>query len=992
MPIVYSGAHSITFIESKNGSVNIARSWLDWHLVPSSRPVVPPASPNISIVQIPGSNRSIDLTEALSGNITYARRTGSWEFIVDHDRWSDWVTAYKTIKSFLNGRRLYCILEDDHDVVYNGRFVLKDWKSDSDYSRITIDYSLDHEESSNSFIYNLKLTPQRITASFNSGSKVITNENTLDSLRRYTTTNITYDNGYSEDTDKYSLSGDLPSETAGDKAITVRSSEKSTINTSMTVPTQKQEVKRLVVDFRPRNKKIYSGPRAEVLNVVRKYLTVTAVWTDGKYKETDEYELSVYEGGTGSGGTPTLRVSYLNVTERFTVEVTQTVLESITAVYDYSHKVFVGDSTSSLKDYLTVTANYNSGKKETVTSYSLSGDLTTSGAKTITLTYNGKSTTFTVNVLDIVVVSITAEYDSSHTVYAGDDLNSLRSYVTVVATKNNGTTRTIGINATPSFTLSGDISSSGTKTITVSYSEKTTTFKVNVVALVVEDIAARMPPGVHTIYAGDSLDSLRPYLIVSALYNSGVNKVLEEFEYALSGDLSTRGNKTLTASFEGKSDSFTVNVVALAVTSISASYDSTHTVYAGDSLDSIKPYTTVTATYNSGSIENVTSFSLSGDISSSGTKTITASYGGRSDTFSVSVVALAVTSISASYDSTRTVYAGDSLDSLKPYTTVTATYNSGSTENVTSFSLSGNISSSGTKTITVSYGGKTTTFSVSVVALAVTSISASYDSTHTVYAGDSLDSLKPYTTVTATYNNGTTENVTSFSLSGDISTSGTKTITASYSGKTTAFDVDVIVISDLSIVYNSSDKVYFGDDLDAVKSYLVVSVVYDNGATKEVSEYELAGDTGTVGNNTFIVSYMTNEKSISINVSYRPVIDIMANVAEHTIGSDRDYGYNGITMNKIGPFDNFETFNELYYPVLYVEQASDIGSLKAEVALKTNYHRTNYVGDLVTGYNHLRNYAFYIGPDGSYINVGIYNDSDSDVTVRFKFYAYLRES
>lgn len=77
-----------------------------------------------------------------------------------------------------------------------------------------------------------------------------------------------------------------------------------------------------------------------------------------------------------------------------------------------------------------------------------------------------------------------------------------------------------------------------------------------------------------------------------------------------------------------------------------------------------------------------------------------------------------VSSISAVYTQSGTVYDTDSLNDLKDDLVVTATYEGGSTGVVasTDYTLSGTLTA-GTSTITVSYGGKTATFSVTVTRL-----------------------------------------------------------------------------------------------------------------------------------------------------------------------------------------------------------------------------------------------------------------------------------
>lgn len=73
-----------------------------------------------------------------------------------------------------------------------------------------------------------------------------------------------------------------------------------------------------------------------------------------------------------------------------------------------------------------------------------------------------------------------------------------------------------------------------------------------------------------------------------------------------------------------------------------------------------------------------------------------------------------LSSISAVFtQGSNVVYSVDSLDYLKTMLTVTAHYSDSTTRTVTGYTLSGSLSSA-TSTITVSYGGKTTTFTVTV--------------------------------------------------------------------------------------------------------------------------------------------------------------------------------------------------------------------------------------------------------------------------------------
>lgn len=100
--------------------------------------------------------------------------------------------------------------------------------------------------------------------------------------------------------------------------------------------------------------------------------------------------------------------------------------------------------------------------------------------------------------------------------------------------------------------------------------------------------------------------------------------------------------------------------------------------------------------------------------------------------------------ISAVYTQSGTVYDTDALDSLKSDLTVTAIYSDSSTATVTNYMLSGTLTA-GTSTITVSYGGKTSTFSVNVTHLPANLI-YSWDLTESLV--DSVAGVSAVTTAT----------------------------------------------------------------------------------------------------------------------------------------------------------------------------------------------------------------------------------------------------
>ena len=209
-------------------------------------------------------------------------------------------------------------------------------------------------------------------------------------------------------------------------------------------------------------------------------------------------------------------------------------------------------------------------------------------------------------------------------------------------------------------------------------------------------------------------------------------------------------------------------------------------VPTGTSLSSLTDLT-VTASYSDNSTETVENYAMSGAINI-GSNTITVSYGGKVTSFTVVGEPLPneLVSISVTYEG-GTVPQGTALNSLTGIT-VTAHYYDGSTETVTGYTLSGSIAV-GSNTITVSYGGKTATFTVygeSTVERTLDSISATY-SGGSVPVGTLVESLSGIT-VTAHYSDGSTSIVSGASRSGTINEGG-NIITLTYQGKSTTITV-----------------------------------------------------------------------------------------------------------------------------------------------------------------------------------------------------------
>ena len=147
----------------------------------------------------------------------------------------------------------------------------------------------------------------------------------------------------------------------------------------------------------------------------------------------------------------------------------------------------------------------------------------------------------------------------------------------------------------------------------------------------------------------------------------------------------------------------------------------------------------------------------------------------------------------------------------------------------------------------------------------LTSISAVYTQSGTVWSTDTLDSLKANLVVTAYYSDNTSEVVSNYTLSGTL-TAGTRTITASYGGKTATFTVVVTQASK-----NTSPAIAETDmrlsNKNALANCVGMSVTeyYDitgitnltvhNWYTEETAPYSTAVGCITDANDTFLKYY-----------------------------------------------------------------------------------------------------------------------------------------
>lgn len=192
---------------------------------------------------------------------------------------------------------------------------------------------------------------------------------------------------------------------------------------------------------------------------------------------------------------------------------------------------------------------------------------------------------------------------------------------------------------------------------------------------------------------------------------------------------------------------------------------------------------------------------------------------------------------------------------------ISGTTSTGETVSVTDYELSGfDSSSAGTKTITVTASGKTTTFEITVSEASITAISVTTMPTKVNYhIGKEFDSTG--IVVAATASDGNTIDVTKGCVYSGFDSSFPKQceVTVYYGNFACTFEVTIMQPEEINGMSYVRTSYFVGDTTDIAVSYIVV--VYSDGSEKVTSGF-------TVEN-----KVLTEAGTVTINVNYFGIID-----------------------------------------------------------------------------------------------------------------------
>ena len=502
----------------------------------------------------------------------------------------------------------------------------------------------------------------------------------------------------------------VDTETAGTKTLTITYAGKTA---TVDIVVKAVELEDIFVISADMKTEYFVGETVDTTGLI-----IKAVYNNGSQitLEHNEVEFSAIDMTTA--GTTQLVVTFGEETASVEIVVKAIELESIEVISSGMLTEYgIGDELDITG--LIIKAVYNNGSQMTLEHNEVEFsaiDMTTAGTKTVTVTYQGKTTTFEVFVTEDAFVSIEVETELMKTeYYAGDELDT--TGLVVKAVYQSGEKRAVSLNLVTFSSV--DLTTAGTKTLTVTYNKKSEDITLTVVPLAVTEIAIDATNMKVSYYQGDELDTTG--LVITATYNNGKTETVNNADATFTGvNMQTAGAQTLTVAFGGQSKTVEITVLELVLEDITVDAQSMKTeYYEGDELDTTG--LVVKATYNSG---KVATLSLSEvlfstvDMATAGEKTLTVSFGGKSKDITITVIAVEPTGIVVDTTGMKTNYlVGEILDEtgLK----VSLKYNNQTTTPIElkDVQLSKvDMSEEGEKTLTITYQGYTATAKIFVTA------------------------------------------------------------------------------------------------------------------------------------------------------------------------------------------------------------------------------------------------------------------------------------
>ena len=459
----------------------------------------------------------------------------------------------------------------------------------------------------------------------------------------------------------------------------------------------------------------------------------------------------------------------------------------------------------------------------------------------------------------------------------------------ITATYSNGK-RKWSIDITRGMITGFDNSKPGVNTITVTFGGATTTFDVQIVPN--QESVARIElltlPNKGLYLLGESLDLNGCVLRIYYAHGGYVDQ--EVTAGMVTGfDSTTVGNKTVTITHEGFAATFNVDIVDRMLGLSMQSQPDKHEYLVGDSLDLTGA--AIAAEYQGAGVKiiPVTKEMVSGyDSSVPGVQKLTVAYGGFTTTFDIEVFRDEIVGISMCTPPSKDEYlVGEELDLSGAAIRVQYSYSDSKNVPLTKDMVTGFDSTVlGTKTLTVSYQGHTTTFFVKVIDNETTGISINTYPQKTQYLlGEGVLDLTGASITVKRINSEDIIPLTEEMVSGfDNTVVGRQRLTITYEGLIAYLDIEIVEdrLLDITVDTKPSKDTYRQgiDHLDVTGMKIAVRYRYSGVQIVSVKPEMVSGFNNAIaGVQRLTVTYKGCQVAFDVEILEDRITEISVNTA-----------------------------------------------------------------------------------------------------------------
>ena len=424
-----------------------------------------------------------------------------------------------------------------------------------------------------------------------------------------------------------------------------------------------------------------------------------------------------------------------------------------------------------------------------VTGQMLSYDKNRIGQQTVFLQYGGKSSAsgFPLTVFAKTLTGVSIKTMPAKTTYVQGQPLDLAGGELLLQYNNNSSS----VVSMKDATIADDPEGTGNQIVKLRYLGFEVELPIQVQAKQVKTLTILSEPTKLSYLEGEFLDLTGACIKAVFISDDSYSLTLPVTQDMVSGYDSTPGIKTVTITYLGATQQFTVIVAARELTRISITSPPSKTSYfEGDHFDT--GGMVVTAYYNNNTSETIENYTVPGAPLTVGQTSVTILYQNKSAVVPVTVSAIQLVRIEVTPPRKTTYIEGQALDTAGMV--VTAYYNNGGNGAVTAgLTIRYDFTAPGMKTVTVEYGGQSDSFTVMVQPKSVEAIALKTPPAKQTYVQGEAFSVTG-AAITVQYNNGTSSDIAVTSAmcsSFDGARVGTQTITITYSGKQTTFQVTV---------------------------------------------------------------------------------------------------------------------------------------------------------------------------------------------------------